>query len=299
MLAVDSELSRRDRKKERTRREIASREGALRAELEAVALALKSIEETVDTLTRRVKRALDESSPVDRNGWAPVEVPVNEAVAVVVHGVPSARIALSLQRYLASLPQVAAVSAREFAGGVLRLDARVRERLHVAHLRGWEDGLVIQTLTERPTANLEAYDAFLKGEASGGLDRRDPQSLRNAINYYEQAVALDSTFAAAWAALGRAHGAFYFNVVPTPAAAAKTATDRAIALAPGNAHDRIVIDSRVCHGKPVIRGTRMPVSLIVGSLAGGMSFKEVEREYSLTRDDIRAALKFAGESADL
>ena len=92
-----------------------------------------------------------------------------------------------------------------------------------------------QTLTERPTANLAAYDAFLKGEASGGLDRRDAQSLRNAINYYEQAVALDSTFAAAWAALGRGHGAFYYNVIPTPTAAdaSKTATDRAIALGPG------------------------------------------------------------------
>ena len=61
-----------------------------------------------------------------------------------------------------------------------------------------------QTLTERPTANLEAYDAFLKGEASGGLTVADAPTLRNAINYYEQAVALDSTFAVAWAALGRA-----------------------------------------------------------------------------------------------
>lgn len=60
-------------------------------------------------------------------------------------------------------------------------------------------------------------------------------------------------------------------------------------------NDRIVIDPRICHGKPVIRGTRMPVALVVGSLAGGMSFEEVEREYGLTRDDIRAALKFAGE----
>jgi uncharacterized protein (DUF433 family) len=60
-------------------------------------------------------------------------------------------------------------------------------------------------------------------------------------------------------------------------------------------NDRIIIDPRICHGKPVIRGTRMPVSLVVGSLAGGMSFEDVEREYSLTRDDIRAALKFAGE----
>jgi serine/threonine-protein kinase len=92
-----------------------------------------------------------------------------------------------------------------------------------------------QTLTERPTANLAAYDAFLKGEASGGLTIGDAPSLRAAINYYEQAVALDSSFAAAWARLGRAHGSFYYNVKPTPAAAeaAKRATDRSVALAPG------------------------------------------------------------------
>jgi hypothetical protein len=35
--------------------------------------------------------------------------------------------------------------------------------------------------------------------------------------------------------------------------------------------------------KPVIRGTRVPVSLVVGSLAGGMGFEEVEREYGLSR----------------
>ena len=83
-----------------------------------------------------------------------------------------------------------------------------------------------QTLTERPTANLAAYDAFLKGQATGGLDVRDAQSLRKAVNYYEQAVALDSTFAGAWAALGRAQGGLDFNVTPTQAAAAasKTAT---------------------------------------------------------------------------
>ena len=63
-------------------------------------------------------------------------------------------------------------------------------------------------------------------------------------------------------------------------------------------NDPIVIDPKICHGKPVIRGTRMPVALIVGSLAGGMGFEEVEREYNLTRDQIRAALKFAGELVD-
>lgn len=63
-------------------------------------------------------------------------------------------------------------------------------------------------------------------------------------------------------------------------------------------NDRIVIDPKVCHGKPVIRGTRTPVALIVGSLAGGMGFDEVASEYCLTVDDIRAALKFAGELVD-
>ena len=60
-------------------------------------------------------------------------------------------------------------------------------------------------------------------------------------------------------------------------------------------NERIVIDPAICHGKPVLRGTRMPVALVMGSLAGGMSFEEVENEYGLSRDDIRAALKFAGE----
>jgi len=63
-------------------------------------------------------------------------------------------------------------------------------------------------------------------------------------------------------------------------------------------HDRIVIDPGICHGKPVIRGTRMPVSLVVGSLAGGMSFEQLRLEYDLTMEDIFATLKFVGELAD-
>jgi uncharacterized protein (DUF433 family) len=60
-------------------------------------------------------------------------------------------------------------------------------------------------------------------------------------------------------------------------------------------HDRIVIDPGICHGKPVVRGTRVPVALIVGSLAGGMSFEENEHEYDLKREDIQAALRFAAD----
>jgi uncharacterized protein (DUF433 family) len=62
--------------------------------------------------------------------------------------------------------------------------------------------------------------------------------------------------------------------------------------------DRVVVDPKICHGKPVIRGTRTPVALIVGSLAGGMSFEDVQREYDLTIEDVRAALRFAGELLD-
>lgn len=57
----------------------------------------------------------------------------------------------------------------------------------------------------------------------------------------------------------------------------------------------IEIDPNICHGKPVIAGTRVPVAIVVGSLAGGMSLAEVRREYGLTEAQIRAALKFAGE----
>ncbi len=62
--------------------------------------------------------------------------------------------------------------------------------------------------------------------------------------------------------------------------------------------DRIVVDPNVCHGKPVIRGTRTPVAIVVGSLAGGMTFEEVQREYDLTVEDIRTALRFASELVD-
>jgi uncharacterized protein (DUF433 family) len=62
--------------------------------------------------------------------------------------------------------------------------------------------------------------------------------------------------------------------------------------------NRIVIDPAICDGKPVIRGTRLPVTVVVGSLAGGMTFEDVQREYDVTADDIRAALRYLGELAE-
>lgn len=65
-----------------------------------------------------------------------------------------------------------------------------------------------------------------------------------------------------------------------------------------NGPGHIIIDPAICQGKPLIRGSRVPVTTVVGSLAGGMSFEEIQREYDLSVDDIRAALKFAGELVD-
>jgi len=57
---------------------------------------------------------------------------------------------------------------------------------------------------------------------------------------------------------------------------------------------RISIDPRIMVGKPVIRGTRIPVELVVRMLAQGISEDEILREYPrLTTEDIRAALDYA------
>lgn len=60
-------------------------------------------------------------------------------------------------------------------------------------------------------------------------------------------------------------------------------------------NERIVIDRKIQHGKPVIRGTRVPVARIMSGLAGGMTAAEIEAEFGVTAGDIRAALEFASE----
>src|SRR5215510_6750381 len=59
----------------------------------------------------------------------------------------------------------------------------------------------------------------------------------------------------------------------------------------------ISVDPKIHHGAPIITGTPMPISIIVGSLADGMSKEEVSREYAITIEQIEAALSFAAESA--
>ena len=57
--------------------------------------------------------------------------------------------------------------------------------------------------------------------------------------------------------------------------------------------DRITSHPEICHGKPVIRGLRYPVTDILHLLAGGMSVDEVLADYpDLERDDVLAALEY-------
>lgn len=58
---------------------------------------------------------------------------------------------------------------------------------------------------------------------------------------------------------------------------------------------RVVVDPAVRFGKPVIKGTRVPVEMVIGKLAGGLSMEAVASEYGITEDDIRAALRYAAQ----
>ena len=95
-----------------------------------------------------------------------------------------------------------------------------------------------QQLTKRPTDNVEAYQLYLKGRAVQGAD---PASLRESAAYLEQAVALDSTFADAWATLSISLSRLYSNGFASPATAqrAKEALDRTVALDPDAARTHL------------------------------------------------------------
>jgi len=58
-------------------------------------------------------------------------------------------------------------------------------------------------------------------------------------------------------------------------------------------HNAITIDNEIQHGKPVLKGTRLPIAVIIGSLAGGMTYDEVIQEYTITREQILASLAIA------
>ena len=57
----------------------------------------------------------------------------------------------------------------------------------------------------------------------------------------------------------------------------------------------IITDPEILGGEAVIKGTRIPVALILGHLAGDMSTEEIEYEYDLSIENIRAALGYAAK----
>ena len=55
----------------------------------------------------------------------------------------------------------------------------------------------------------------------------------------------------------------------------------------------IILNTAIRHGKPTIEGTRITVEEVLGALAGGMTYEEVEREYGIAREGIVAAVRYA------
>jgi serine/threonine-protein kinase len=97
-------------------------------------------------------------------------------------------------------------------------------------------------LAARPTANPDAYDAYLRGnDHFAHLTRTDDAA---ALGLYRRAVALDSGFAAAWAKLSQAESAawwFYWDRSPGSLTRARQAAERALALAPGLAESHVAM----------------------------------------------------------
>ena len=64
-----------------------------------------------------------------------------------------------------------------------------------------------------------------------------------------------------------------------------------------NWRQRIVIDPAIHHGELCIKGTRVPVSVIVGGIADGDTSEQILEAWpQLTGEDVKAALKFAAEA---
>jgi len=64
--------------------------------------------------------------------------------------------------------------------------------------------------------------------------------------------------------------------------------------------DRIEINPKIMVGRPVIKGTRVPVELILKMLSQGISTEEILGEYPhLTKEDIQAALAYAADALAL
>jgi TolB-like protein/class 3 adenylate cyclase/Tfp pilus assembly protein PilF len=105
-------------------------------------------------------------------------------------------------------------------------------------------------IEQKPTNNLEAYDAYLRGlafEARGGYSN---DALRKAVSSYERAVQFDTNFALGWARLSRADAFLCFHAVETTSGrcdAAKQALDTAQKLQPNSPETLLALGWYQCH----------------------------------------------------
>jgi TolB-like protein/Flp pilus assembly protein TadD len=108
-----------------------------------------------------------------------------------------------------------------------------------------------EALSSRPTANSQAYDLYLQGR--GYLDRQySGPDLRTAASLFEQAIALDSTFALAYANLAHAHDAlywFYFDRTDRRLNLDREAAERAVALQPSLPEAHLAMGYYYYHGQ--------------------------------------------------
>jgi TolB-like protein/Flp pilus assembly protein TadD len=151
-----------------------------------------------------------------------------ELVDVGPHGPPTTKWQEPAEAPLTAVFQVQADLARGVA-----------EALGVA--LGAEERL---RLARPPTENLAAYKAYLRGEALYTTGSTNPSVTRQAIPYYEQAVALDSGFVEAWYRLAGAHSRIYGaggTASRAEAEAARGAAERALALAPDRPEGRVAL----------------------------------------------------------
>ncbi len=148
--------------------------------------------------------------------------------------------------------------------------ARVAGALKVALGTGEE-----KKLTERPTTNIAAYDAYMRGEAAwaGGSIQTVP-TLQRAAAQFEQAVTLDPSFALAWAELSRIRSYIYFNGIPSPdmAESARAAAVKALELVP---------------------------DLPSGRLAMSMYIRSVDKDNVRGLEQCRLGLEIDGSNVDL
>lgn len=54
----------------------------------------------------------------------------------------------------------------------------------------------------------------------------------------------------------------------------------------------ITVDPKVRFGKPTITGTRITIEEVLGALAGGMDFLEIQKEYGLDKEQIKTAVRY-------